>query len=80
MTAMITSESHPIRVGILPREPHGLPGEIGLTFAPGRKGPTKRWDRDLGVDLRRLREPYRTNDVAPHAKGHTGSLAAGSCR
>ena len=50
-----TSADSPIEVAWL-RTP-GLPGRIGLTFAPGKKGPSlmgPAWERDLGTDLDRL--------------------------
>ena len=56
-----TSESDPIRVDFLPREETGLPGRLGMTFAPGKKseGADGAWDRDLATDLKRLAEEYR---------------------
>ena len=52
-----TSDSDPIRVDFVPQEAHGLPGRLGLTFAPGKcgKGAYAIWDRDLAQDS--LREP-----------------------
>jgi protein-tyrosine phosphatase len=46
-----TSATDPIRVDWLPE---GLPGRVGLTFAPGKKTVAAagyRWDRDLRRDL-----------------------------
>ncbi len=56
-----TSESDPIRVDFLPQEEVGLPGRLGMTFAPGKKsdGADGVWDRDLTTDLERLTEEYR---------------------
>ncbi len=56
-----TSESHPIRVDFLSQEEIGLPGRLGMTFAPGKKseGADGVWDRDLAADLERLAEEYR---------------------
>jgi ADP-ribosylglycohydrolase len=51
-----TSETDPIRVAWAHTTPSG--GRIGLTFAPGKKVASAfgaPWDRDLGVDLDRLR-------------------------
>ena len=50
-----TSESDPIRVAFLPDPPLG-PGRLGITFAPGKKGPgvAGYWERDLNADLERL--------------------------
>ncbi len=50
----------PIRVDFLPPEAHGLPGRVGLTFAPGKRDGTK-WNRDLHADLNRLRTHYGTH-------------------
>ena len=55
---MRTSDTHPIRVDFLTQEDLDLPGRIGLTFAPGKKDYEWNWDRNLDVDLRRLREHY----------------------
>ncbi len=58
----VTSAESPLRVAFLPAESHGLPGSIGLTFAPGKKQPdgeTANWDRDLGEDLDRLVDHFR---------------------
>lgn len=43
----------------------GLPGRVGMTFAPGKKAPGigGSWDRDLESDLDRLRDVYRTGVV-----------------
>jgi protein-tyrosine phosphatase len=57
-----TSASDPIRVDFVDPAAHGLPGRLGLTFAPGKCGPGvyANWDRDLRTDLARLREAYAT--------------------
>jgi len=57
-----TSASDPIRVDFVPVSALGLPGRIGMTFAPGKKarGIGGHWDRDLVADLDRLRDVYRT--------------------
>lgn len=50
-----TSRTHPLRIDTL--QPPGLPGRIGLTFLPGKKGDAlygAPWDRDLGEDLRAI--------------------------
>lgn len=59
-----TSESHPIEVGWLRDDGMAPPwrGRLGLTFAPGKKQATAMtgaWNRDLAMDLRRLREHHR---------------------
>jgi protein-tyrosine phosphatase len=57
-----TSGSDPIRVDFIPQGAHGLPGRLGLTFAPGKCGKSVYaiWDRDLAQDLARLRDAYGT--------------------
>lgn len=45
-----TSISHPLRIDTM----QAGPGRIGITFCPGKKGPSGSgydWDRDLAVDL-----------------------------
>ena len=47
-----TSISHPLRIDKLATCPNA--GEIGITFCPGKKGPSESdydWDRDLALDL-----------------------------
>jgi ADP-ribosyl-[dinitrogen reductase] hydrolase len=49
-----TSLSHPLRIDWL-EMPAGW--RVGLTFAPGKRGPSRqghRWERDLGADLDRV--------------------------
>jgi protein-tyrosine phosphatase len=60
-----TSQSHPLHVDFLEPDVTGLPGRIGLTFAPGRKdeGATATWDRDLDTDLARLRDHFRASTL-----------------
>ncbi len=55
-----TSESDPILVDFLPQEELEVPGQLGLTLAPGKKTDEKdvQWERDLEDDLKRLREEY----------------------
>jgi hypothetical protein len=50
-----TSVSDPLLVSFI--EGLSLPGRLGLTMAPGKKGSSyygSPWDRDLDVDLERL--------------------------
>ena len=58
-----TSITDPIRVDYLPSELLGLPGRVGMTFAPGKKdrGVYALWDRDLDSDLTRLIDVYDTD-------------------
>jgi len=55
-----TSESDPILVDFLPQEELEVPGQLGLTLAPGKKTDEKdvQWERDLETDLKRLKEEY----------------------
>ncbi len=67
-----TSTTDPIRVDFVPADVTGLPGRIGMTFAPGKKaeGIGGRWERDLGADLARLREVYRTGALVSLVEDH----------
>ncbi|MDP9485993.1 MAG: cyclin-dependent kinase inhibitor 3 family protein [Actinomycetota bacterium] len=69
-----TSESHAIRVDFLPREEMDTPGRLGMTFAPGMKAGTThggwRWERDLGADMRKLREEYKTDVLVSVMEEH----------
>ncbi|MFQ3615164.1 MAG: protein phosphatase [Cyanobacteriota bacterium] len=58
-----TSESLPLMVDFLTAEQLQQPGQIGLMIAPGRCDEDAKaiWQRDLQVDLRRLKEHYRIN-------------------
>lgn len=57
-----TSETDPIRVDFVDSAAHGLPGRLGLTFAPGKsgRGAYANWDRNLRKDLARRRDAYGT--------------------
>jgi ADP-ribosyl-[dinitrogen reductase] hydrolase len=58
-----TSVTHPIRVDFIPKDLHGLDGQLGMTFAPGKKaqGIDGHWQRDLTLDMARLRTEYATD-------------------
>jgi protein-tyrosine phosphatase len=60
-----TSVTDPIRVDFVAHDAHGLPGRLGLTFAPGKsgRGVYANWDRSLAKDLARLRDVYGTKVV-----------------
>ncbi|GMH40242.1 hypothetical protein BSKO_08146 [Bryopsis sp. KO-2023] len=64
MPSVRTSESHPITLSWILE--HGGGGKLGLCFCPGKK--VKRsgvqWERDLEVDLHRLKEVYRITTLA----------------
>jgi len=65
-----TSSSHPLRVDWL-RVPWS--GQVGLTFAPGKKqlnAATGAWDRDLDTDLRRLRHDLRVDHLVCLLEDH----------
>ncbi len=57
-----TSKTHPLKVDFLKSEVLGLAGRLGMTILPGVKDPG-RWDRDLGPDLERLTEHYKTDTL-----------------
>jgi hypothetical protein len=72
-----TSASHPLRIDALPAGSAG--GQIGITFCPGKKGPSASgydWDRDLEQDFHDL-----LNELVPnkptfrHNKGDYGRNA-----
>jgi protein-tyrosine phosphatase len=56
-----TSEKHPIHVDFIPVEALNLPGQLGLTIAPGKQnwGMQFLWQRNLALDLDRLRQHYQ---------------------
>jgi ADP-ribosylglycohydrolase/protein-tyrosine phosphatase len=58
-----TSVSHPIRVDFVDQETLGIPGRLGMTFAPGMKADSYngRWKRDLDADLQRLKHHYHAD-------------------
>ncbi|MGE0402501.1 MAG: cyclin-dependent kinase inhibitor 3 family protein [Kofleriaceae bacterium] len=65
-----TSATHPIEVNFLPVST-GL--DIGLTFAPGKKGPSQYgapWDRDLDADLETLRTRWQVTTLVTLMEGH----------
>jgi len=51
-----TSETHPLRIDTL--QPPTLPGPIGMTFCPGKKGIALyggAWSRDIHMDITRIK-------------------------
>ena len=47
-----TSKTHPLLIAVVMGSP--FPGQLGVTFAPGKKDPgamSGGWDRDLAADL-----------------------------
>jgi ADP-ribosyl-[dinitrogen reductase] hydrolase len=67
-----TSTTHPIRVDFIPKDALPLDGRLGMTFAPGKKaqGIEGHWDRDLSVDLARLRQHYATDVLVSLIEEH----------
>ncbi|MDX2228455.1 MAG: cyclin-dependent kinase inhibitor 3 family protein [Leptolyngbyaceae cyanobacterium bins.349] len=60
-----TSEKHPIHVDFVPAEALNLPGRLGLTIAPGKQnvGMQFLWQRNLALDLDRLRHHYHVDTL-----------------
>jgi protein-tyrosine phosphatase len=71
-----TSLTHPIRVDVVPVG--GLPGRLGLTFAPGKRISSTFsrvvWDRDLDVDLEAMRTEFGTDVLVPLLEDHEFAL------
>jgi protein-tyrosine phosphatase len=65
-----TSETSPLYVDFLPAEAHGLAGRIGLTMAPGKRDHFGLWDRELELDLERLRDHYRASLLVTLVEEH----------
>jgi protein-tyrosine phosphatase len=68
-----TSASHPIRVDFVPDAEHGLPGRIGMTFAPGkqqRHALSGAWARDLARDLAELRDTHGADVLVSLVEAH----------
>ncbi len=64
MSEVRTSATHPLRVDFVDTSDLNLPGNLGLTFAPGKKQRhafTGVWERDLETDLIALRDDFKTN-------------------
>ncbi|MFB2837225.1 cyclin-dependent kinase inhibitor 3 family protein [Floridanema evergladense] len=61
--AIETSETSPIQVAFVNSDILKLPGRIGLTIAPGKKGVglNVQWKRNLDIDLNRLKQEYQTD-------------------
>jgi protein-tyrosine phosphatase len=70
-----TSVSSPLLVDFI--ESLALPGRLGLTMAPGKKGPSyygSTWDRDLDADMERLVSTYRTDLLVSLLEPHEYAL------
>lgn len=67
-----TSASHLLRVDFLPTQVLGLPGRLGMTFAPGKKdrGREVIWNRDLDQDLDRLRHVFCADGLVSLVQDH----------
>ncbi|EAW33983.1 cyclin-dependent kinase inhibitor 3 family protein [Lyngbya sp. PCC 8106] len=72
MNAERTSQNDPITVDFLPPNQILTLGQIGLTFAPGKKhqGMHFMWDRSLEQDLDRLRNNYQTDVLISLIESH----------
>ncbi len=76
-----TSEKSPLRVDFLPPGVAGSPGRLGLTIAPGKRGPGigVLWRRDLDTDLLRLRDHHETSLLVSLCEpGELGELGIGN--
>jgi len=65
-----TSQTDPIQVAFLPLKARG---RVGLTFAPGKKTTSfsgSPWDRDLGIDLDRLKAVFGVDLLCPLIEDH----------
>lgn len=63
----------PIKVSQIPREVLNTPGVLGLTFAPGKRGPNRWGDlhqRDLQEDINRLRNRYEVHHLLSLVEDH----------
>jgi hypothetical protein len=60
-----TSVTDPIRVDWIPVPEARSAGRLGITIAPGKKasGSSGPWNRDLGTDLRRLRQVWKVDTL-----------------
>lgn len=60
-----TSESHPIRVDLLPEEERRTRGRLGMTFAPGMNAEAMsgRWQRDLAAGMKVLKEQHEIHTL-----------------
>lgn len=63
----LTSKDRPLYVNMFPKEVLAIPGSIGMTMAPGKKGIAQfancEWDRSLDEDLDTLKSNYRTDII-----------------
>lgn len=75
MLPIATSDSHPLFVDFL-ITPVPLAGRIGMTLAPGKRnmGMTAHWQRDLAIDLDRLRDCYQPNLLVSLIESHEFDL------
>lgn len=68
-----TSLTHPIRVDPLLTDVGPGRGRLGITFAPGKRGPSAfgaPWARDLAVDLDALRGDYAVDLLVSLVEDH----------
>lgn len=71
-TSNMQSVDSPIQVDFIPQKTLQLPGRLGMTFAPGKKGQGlyQYWNRDLNEDLGRIREIYRGRKLISLIEDH----------
>jgi len=67
-----TSLDSPIRVDFVPGERLGLPGRLGMTLAPGKKGRgvAAMWARDVTTDLTALRDSFDAKHLVTLMEAH----------
>ncbi len=67
-----TSDTHPIRLDVLPEDVTQTPGRLGMTFAPGMRahGVGGRWERDLAADMQALEKEYRVDVLVSLMEDH----------
>ncbi|HEX8551525.1 MAG TPA: cyclin-dependent kinase inhibitor 3 family protein [Abditibacteriaceae bacterium] len=68
MATAKTSLTHPIRVDFIDDADLPMPGRLGMTFAPGKcqlNAISGVWQRDLELDLTRLREEWKADVLVP---------------
>ncbi|MDF1566034.1 MAG: protein phosphatase [Deltaproteobacteria bacterium] len=68
-----SSPGSPLPVDWLPALPGGLPGALGLTMLPGRRGrgaAGRVWERELALDLRQLRDDHRADRLVSLVEDH----------
>ena len=68
-----TSDSHPIRLDVIDGAVVGVPGRLGMTFAPGkvcRSVQGYQWQRHLEQDMDRLQHTYGVTTIVCLIEAH----------